>query len=63
MTRIVVVDPNACIGCGLCVSLAPQVFRLVDGISRVHDPAGAGEAKIQECIDGCPVSAISWQAP
>ncbi|HEY5975915.1 MAG TPA: ferredoxin [Geobacteraceae bacterium] len=61
MVRGVVVDQDVCIGCGLCVSLAPQVFRLVDGVSRVHDPAGAVEAKIQECIDGCPVSAISWQ--
>ena len=61
MIRMVAVDTDACISCGLCVSLAPEVFRFVNGKSSVHDPQGASAKKIQECIDGCPVSAIGWR--
>lgn len=61
MAKLVVVDREACIGCGLCISLAPEVFRYEDGKSSVYGPNGAPEQKIQECVDGCPVSAISWQ--
>lgn len=61
MARTVVVDQETCISCGLCVSIAPEVFRFEEGKSFAYDPAGASEGKIQECIDGCPVAAISWQ--
>lgn len=61
MARIVEVDRDACIACGLCVSVAPEVFRMEDGASIAYNPQGAPEDKIQECIDGCPVSAISWK--
>ena len=62
MTREVFVDQDACIGCGLCASVVPEVFRLNDdGVSEVHDPAGAVESRIQEAIDSCPVSCIHWR--
>lgn len=61
MARIVEVDRDACIACGLCVSVAPEVFRLEDGASIAYNPQGAPEETIQQCIDGCPVSAISWK--
>jgi ferredoxin len=61
MAQTVWVDREACISCGLCVSLAPEVFKFMDGKSFAYDPAGAPEKTIQECIDGCPVSAIHWQ--
>jgi ferredoxin len=32
-----------------------------DGVAEVSDPAGAPEERIQEAIDGCPVSCISWE--
>ena len=60
MARKVWVDPDECISCGLCVSLAPEVFRFENGKSFAYDPSGAPEALIKQCIDGCPVSAISW---
>ncbi len=63
MTRVVWVDREACIGCGLCVSLAPGVFRLEGGKSLAWNQEGAPEAKIQECVDGCPMEAIHWQTP
>ncbi len=56
-----VVDQSLCIGCGLCVDAAPNTFRLNDeNLSEVIDPAGDDEASIQEAIDNCPVSCISW---
>ena len=56
------VDQDVCISCGLCVSVVPEVFRFNDkGVSEVYDPTGAPEEKIQQAIDNCPVSCISWQ--
>ncbi len=60
MARNVEVNRDDCISCGLCVSVAPEVFRFEDGKSFAYNPAGAPAERIQECIDGCPVSAISW---
>lgn len=57
----VCINRGDCIRCGLCVSLAPDVFRFEDGKSSVHNPGGAPEKKIQECIDGCPMGAIHWE--
>lgn len=61
MARMVWVDAERCIRCGLCVSLAPGVFRLEERTSVAWNPDGAPEVKIQECIDGCPVEAIHWR--
>ena len=61
MARTVVVDRDACISCGLCISLAPEVFRFEGGKSFAYDAEGAPEKTIQQCIDGCPVEAISWK--
>jgi len=61
MGRIVEVDRDACIACGLCVSVAPEVFRLENGASIAYNPFGASEEIIQQCIDGCPVTAIFWK--
>ena len=58
----VYVDQRVCIGCGLCASLLPEVFRLNDeGVSEVFDQAGATEAKVGEVIDRCPVNCIHWR--
>lgn len=61
MAKVAWVDRDECIACGLCVSLAPEVFEFFEGKSRVFAPSGAPEARIQECIDGCPVGAIHWR--
>ena len=45
MAKTVWVDTDACISCGLCVSLAPEVFKFVDGKSFAYDPAGAPQKK------------------
>jgi ferredoxin len=62
MASEVFVDQDICIGCGLCVSIVPEVFLLNDdGVSEVHDQAGVTEAKVQEAIDSCPVNCIHWR--
>jgi ferredoxin len=61
--RIPQVDQDACIGCGLCVTNVPQVFRLAEhDKAEVFDAGGETEDTIQrEAIDICPVSCIYWQ--
>ena len=62
MAREVYVDQEVCIGCGLCVSIIPGVFRLNDaGVSEVNDQSGSNEPMIQEAIDSCPVNCIHWR--
>jgi len=62
MAREAYVDQDSCIGCGLCITIVPEVFRLNDdGVSEVHDPSGASESKIQEAVDSCPVNCIYWR--
>lgn len=62
MAAEVFVDQQVCIGCGLCTSVVPEVFRLNDaGVSEVYDQGGAAESRIQEAIDSCPVNCIHWR--
>lgn len=57
------VDQDACIGCGLCATNVPEVFRLAEhGKAEVFDSGGEVEGTVQrEAIDICPVSCIYWQ--
>jgi len=57
------VDQEVCIGCGACEGTCPDVFGLVNDISRVKlDPV---PAEFEECAlsaeEGCPVQAISHE--
>ncbi len=52
------VDQNKCIGCGLCQSLCPRVFRLnAKGKSQVINDKAL--PCVKEAIASCPVGAIS----
>jgi ferredoxin len=55
------VNQETCIGCGLCISTAPSVFRMGDDgkAEAFSQPAAEEEAAVREAIDACPVSAIS----
>ena len=56
------VDQDTCISCELCVSIAPEVFRMNDdNVAEVFDPLGASEEMILEAIDNCPVNCIHWE--
>ena len=54
------VDADACIGCGLCVSICPEVFKMEDDKAVVIGtdvPKGA-EANCKKSAEDCPVTAI-----
>lgn len=55
----VVVHQDICIGCGLCESICPDVFRMNDdNLAEVHQQPEALSDTLQEAVDGCPVTAI-----
>lgn len=54
------VDRDLCIGCGLCVSICPQVFEMDDERKAIiHTKPAEITGALQEAVDGCPTSAIS----
>jgi ferredoxin len=62
MAKSVVIDQDECISCGACVDSCPDVFQLNDdNLAEVYNPDGASEEEIQDAIDSCPVSCISWE--
>ncbi len=53
------VDKKKCIGCGLCASICPEVFRLgEDGKSEVVNPEGCDECDCKSVAESCPGGAI-----
>ncbi|MCM8710702.1 ferredoxin [Clostridium sp. SYSU_GA19001] len=56
------VDKEACISCGLCPSLCPEVFEMEDdgkaGVITDEVPEGAADSA-KEAEESCPVNAIS----
>jgi len=55
------VDKEKCLGCGACVSIAPDVFRMEDdGKSGVIEGDHSNSAdSVNQAKDACPVQAIS----
>jgi ferredoxin len=60
--KVPVIDEEACIGCGACEEICPEVFRMNEslGFALVVNPGGADADKIEEAIEACPVNCISW---
>ena len=54
------VDPDVCISCGLCPSIAPDVFEIGDSgkAEAIADTTEENKDAVQEAIESCPVSAI-----
>lgn len=55
---IVSIDESDCIGAGRCVTIAPRVFELVDGIAVLLDPQGADDETILDAARSCPTLCI-----
>lgn len=55
------VDQDICIGCGQCVMVCPQVFKMEgDKATVIQKPVEAdNEAGAREAAEICPVAAIS----
>lgn len=60
--KIPVIDEEACIGCGACEEICPEVFRSNEslGFALVINPSGSDQEKVGEAIEACPVHCISW---
>ena len=58
------VDQEACIGCGVCVDICPEVFQMNDdGKSEAVDaPGDEYRAKAEEAAGECPAEAIKIEA-
>ena len=57
------IENDACIGCGLCVSLCSGAFKIGEsGRSELKtDNFDNLESEIKNCVDACPVNAIKVQ--
>lgn len=55
------VDQDSCIGCGLCVEICPQVFRMEEDIAVVFVAIvpKEDEASCETAAEECPVTAIT----
>lgn len=59
----VVVDQDECVGCGTCVEISEDVFKMNDDDkAEVYGKVTAdNKDEVQEAVDTCPASAISWE--
>ena len=54
------IDQEACVGCGLCEGIYPDLFEMKDdGKAYVTDLEDYDTELAEEGIDSCPVDAIS----
>lgn len=56
------VDPDTCMGCGVCETICPEVFRLAEepyAKVLVEFVPPELEADVREAMDQCPEQAIS----
>jgi len=55
----VAVDREKCIGCGLCVSMCPDVFEFVDDNKAQAKAAACKSCDVKQVAQSCPVQAIT----
>ncbi len=57
----IIIDKNKCLGCGLCVSIASDIFEIgEDGKSKIKEEVDLEKNKqlIAQAKESCPVQAI-----
>ena len=62
-TKKIVIDTDACIGCGTCPLMCPKYFKLDSTTykAKVKKQPDTITQEIKDTIDSCPVSAIRLQ--
>ena len=55
------INKDVCIGCGLCVSICPEVYKMDEDKAIVicNPVSHEFESKVLEAKENCPVEAIS----
>jgi ferredoxin len=56
------VDPDTCMGCGVCETIAPKVFQLGSesyAVVIVDVVPAEEEDNVREAMDACPESSIT----
>ncbi len=56
---IPVVDQRACIGCGACERICPEVFRLINNKSNVIDSDACDTCECEKVLEECKPRAIT----
>ena len=54
---------EGCIGCGVCVAQAPEVFEMSENnvaVVKAGADLAANEDKIKEAAESCPVNVIKY---
>ena len=56
----IIIDPNFCVGCGLCPQICPEVFEMEDdkAVVKAEVIPGEFEDACKDAIEKCPVFAI-----
>ncbi len=58
----ITVDQEKCIGCGACVSICPDIFKLNDaGKSEIKQENTEDEECAKNAAQTCPVNAINTE--
>jgi ferredoxin len=57
---IVRIDEEACTGCGKCVKICPQIFRMEDDLAVIINPADKHQFKkmCKKAAEACSLGAI-----
>ncbi|GLZ76351.1 hypothetical protein Afil01_11580 [Actinorhabdospora filicis] len=62
VTWLVTVDPGRCIGAAVCVGVASERFRLIDGRSGPVSETIEADESVRDAAEMCPMEAILVRA-